>query len=264
MNTTAADAIDVNVSLGRWPFAHLGVESAGELLQQLDRHGIAQAWVGSLEGIFHRDLAGVNDRLALQCRAAADRLLAFGSINPTLPDWRHDVRRCHEQHGMRGVRIHPAQHGYKLDQPEFNDLLAEASGRNLILQLVVALEDERTQPAPGRAPRLDLTPLADLVNKFANLRLLVLNGFRALRPDEVDRLARAPAVWFDTATLEGVDGLGTVVNRIPPERLVLGSHWPLFHQQAALLKLRESSLPESVLARVRRQNAVDLLARGKH
>jgi hypothetical protein len=110
-----------------------------------------------------------------------------------------------------------------------------------------------------RVPPVDLDRLDEVVLTFTNLRLLVLNAFPSLRPDVATRLASSGRIWFDTATLEGVDGIATLIKQIGPERLTLGSHWPLFYQQAALLKLRESSLPESILRRVSRQNALDLL-----
>ncbi len=256
----ASDAIDVNFSLGVWPFAPVEVSSAQDLIAQLDRQQVDQAWVGSFDGIFHRDVAGVNQRLAQQCREAPDRLLPFGSINPMLPDWQEDVRCCHEQHAMRGVRVHPAAHGYALDRMEFGQLLADASRRGLVVQLVVSLEDERTQHPVLRIPHVELTPLEKLVRGEPSLRLVVLSAFRSLRFDEAARLAAASQVWFDIAMLEGVDRVAALVDAIGPERVLLGSHWPLFHQQAAQLKLRESSLPESVQQRVRRDNALSVLS----
>ena len=205
--------VDVNVSLFHWPFRHVGVETPQALLAQLDRLGVERAWTGSLEGVFDRDTAGVNARLAAACRQAPDRLLAFGTINPTLPDWQDDLRRCHETHEMPGVRLHPSYHGYDLRGDEVEELFAEAARRGRIVQLVVTMDDERTQHPVFRVPHVDLAPLGQLLREHSTLRVIVLNAFRSLRLDDAEDLADAGQVWFDVAMLEGVNRVAALVER---------------------------------------------------
>src|SRR5207249_2425279 len=79
--------VDTNVSLSRWPFRRLGGDETAQLVARLRQRQVAQAWAGSFDGIFHRDIAGVNARLANDCRAYGQAmLLPFGSVNPKLPD----------------------------------------------------------------------------------------------------------------------------------------------------------------------------------
>jgi predicted TIM-barrel fold metal-dependent hydrolase len=252
--------IDTNVSLGRWPFRRLPAEDAEALANRLRRGLVEQAWVGSLDGLFQRDVAGVNARLADECRNAdPERLVPFGTVNPALPDWEEDLRRCHEIHRFRGIRLHPAFHGYTLADPPFARLLTLAAGRGLVVELVVTMEDTRTQHPVFRVPSVDLGPLESLVRSISALRLVVLNAFQTISLDDAQRLAGAGEVSFEIATLEGVDRLAKLVDRVSSKRCLFGSHFPLFYLDSAALKLRETKLARDVITQIVRTNAQRLL-----
>ncbi len=252
--------VDVNVSLGRWPCRRLPLDETSALAAKLRRAGVKEAWAGSFEGVLHKDLGAVNARLAEECRKQGRGLLVpLGSVNPTLPAWEEDLCRCHEQHRMPGIRLHPNYHGYKLDDPAFARLLDLAAGCGLIVQLVVMIEDERTQPPLMRVPHVDVTPLLTLLASRPGLRVVLLNWCRGVKPALLLRLAAAGQVYFDIATLEGVGGVASLLQQVPAERVVFGSHAPFFYLESALLKLQESALSEGDLTVVRSGNARRLL-----
>jgi predicted TIM-barrel fold metal-dependent hydrolase len=254
--------IDVNVSLGHWPFRRLPLDEPGALVAALERQGVSQAWAGSFEALLHRDVAGVNLRLAADCRTfGRDRLVPFGTVNPTLPDWREDLRRCHEVHRMPGLRLYPNYHGYRLDDPRFGALLDEAAGRSRIVQIAVAMEDERTQHPLVCVPPVDLTPLVELVERRPALRVVVLNA--ALRPgsDLVKRLLETRRVWFDTAMLEGLAVVERFVAVSGSGRLLVGSHAPFYCLEAAPFKLQEATLAPADQAAIVEGNARALVQR---
>jgi predicted TIM-barrel fold metal-dependent hydrolase len=248
--------IDVNVHLSRWPFRRVPDDDPPALVQRLRAAGVTQAWAGTFDALLHRNLSDANARLADECRRHGDGLLLpFGSINPTGPDWREDLRRCVEDHGMRGIRLYPNYHGYKLDDPRFAELLDIATERRLLVQLALKMEDERTQHPLLSVAAVDPAPLADLVAARPNLRLMVLNGLGVLRGESLTKLARAGRVWFDLAMLEGVAGIAKVLTTLPQDRLVFGSHAPYFIHEAAILKLQESELPQPVREAIATENA---------
>ncbi|MBC7820411.1 MAG: amidohydrolase family protein [Planctomycetaceae bacterium] len=253
--------IDTNISLERWPFRRFADDAPDRLVAKLKARGVTQAWAGSFDGLFHRDIAAVNQRLADACRQfGSDFLKPFGTVNPVLPDWHDDLRRCQEVHKMPGLRLHPNYHGYALDDPRFAELLSLAADRGLIVQLVLSMEDERTQHMLHRVPHVDPKPLTGIVAKLPKLRLVLLNAFRLLPVLQAAEVAKAGQVWFDIAMLESVAGVAKLVEQVSHQRVLFGSHSPLFYWESAELKLIESGLPESVLRQIREGNASRILA----
>ncbi len=236
----AATLSDTNVSLFHWPFRRLPLDEPAELVTRLAVLGVGEAWAGSFEGLLHRDLDGVNRRLAAACREVRSlRLRPFGSVNPLLPDWPEDLRRCAQVHGMPGIRLHPNHHGYSLEHPEFDRLLRLAGEAGLIVQLVVATEDTRTQPPQTQVADVDLRPLPALLARHGQTRVQLLNH----RPGSITaELARQPSLWFDIARTEATDGVTRLVRLAGAERILFGSHAPFLIPEAALIRVEEGLL----------------------
>jgi predicted TIM-barrel fold metal-dependent hydrolase len=229
--------VDTNVSLFQWPFRRLPLDDPDKLVNKLRALGIAQAWVGSFEGLLHRDLAAVNQRLAAVC---ADRtvLTPIGSINPEMPGWQDDLRRCIEEHNMPGVRLHPNYHGYSLDDKRFGLLLETAASAGRFVQLAALMEDTRTQHPAMQKPDVDLAPLVRWMRAVPGARVQLLN-YRPRTP-LVDQLAEIPGIFFDTARVEGADGVPALVQRVSPSRVMFGTHAPFLIPEAALIRVHES------------------------
>ena len=253
--------IDTNVTLGRWPFRRVPLDDTPALAAKLRQHGVTQAWAGTFDGVFHKDLDAANARLAAECRKhGRGMLLPFGSVNPMLPDWEDDLQRCAGRHKMPGIRLHPNYHGYTLDDPVFAKLLSLATEHNLVVQIVADMEDERTQPPLARVPHTDCPPLTTALQSLPGARVVLLNWFRSVKTALVKQLGTA-GVCFDIATLEGVGGVANLLDQIPADRVLFGSHAPLFYFESAVLKLKESALPAERERAVCSGNAERLLRR---
>ncbi len=252
--------VDTNVSLFQWPFRRLPLDQTSELVQKLRSHSINSAWAGSYEGLLHRDIAGVNLRLAEACQEQGGGLLVpFGSVNPLQPDWEDDLKRCHEEHLMPGIRLHPNYHGYPLDDPRFERLLQLAAERGLIVQLAAAMEDRRTQHHLLQIADVDLTPLFEILRRVPDAIVVVLN--HKATGAAFTRLVTAPNVYFDLSRVNATDGVARVMRSTPAGRFVFGTHAPFLIYEAAMIKVYESNLTEDETTAILHRNAEQVISR---
>jgi predicted TIM-barrel fold metal-dependent hydrolase len=258
---TIQDAIDVNVHLSRWPFRRLPLNETPALVGKLRSLGVKQAWAGSFDALLHRDVASVNARLVEECRAHGEGMIVpFGTVNPKLPDWEDDLRRCRVVHRMPGIRLYPNYHGYKLDDPPFAHVLEVATKAGLLVQIAVSMEDERTQHPLLRVAPVDCASLVELLPKLPAARVMLLNAVRGPRTGPASLLAKTPQVSFDIATLETTGGVATLLGHVPAERIAFGTHAPFNYPEAAVLKMTESSLEAEVAKKISSGNASRLLS----
>jgi len=253
--------IDTSVNLGRWPFRLGSSESTDSLVSRLRESGVTQAWAASYEGVFQKNLTAANSRVADECRHSEGFLVPFGAVNPLLPDWQEELRRCVDTWQMPGIRLHPNYHGYTLDAPEFAQLVALASESSLIVQLVAWMEDTRHHHRLMPVPDVNLDPLPGVLEEFPDLQFLVTNGYRSPGSRSLAQLARLPHVYFDFAKLDVYDGLAGLIENATAGRVVFGSHSPMFYFDSTRLKMQESVLSDEQLSAIAHQNAQQIMQR---
>ncbi len=254
--------VDTNVYLGNWPGREM--PQASELVTLLRGHGVREAWCGSFDALLYKDIGAVNAGLVRQCgEHGPGFLLPFGAVNPVLPDWEEDLRRCHEEFRMPGIRLHPNYQGYSLGHPAFARLLAMAAERGLLVQIAAWMEDERTQHPLLRVPMVDLARLAPVLAKVPSAKVMVLNAFISVRLAQKFLAGLKPfqQLTFDLAMQEQVAGLKVLMDAVGIERVVFGSYSPMFYFEAAAFKFSESALTPEQSAPLLSGNARRLLGK---
>jgi uncharacterized protein len=232
---TKAALVDTHVYCGHWPLRGLAVATPAQLAKSLRRTTVTQAWIGSFEGLFHKDIHGVNARLADACSSVENGLLMpVGTVNPALPDWEEDLRRCARTFGMRGIRLHPTYHGYGLDDSRVAELLRLAAKQNLFVQLVASLPVTESRMLYPRVTNADLSRLAEVVRPIRGLRLLVA-GVRVGAENRWPELGPKTFVEMNAGDLVE---LRSFAKRYSTSRVVVGSMAPLVDTTVADLAQR--------------------------
>ena len=260
--------VDTNVHVFGWPYRDLKYGETDRMVEKLRHHGITQAWAGSFEALLHKNIDGVNRRLLGACERYNGFLLPFGAVNPVWPEWEEDLRRCHEDYRMPGIRLHPSYQGYTLSAPAVQRLLALATERRLIVQIAAEMEDDRVHHPAVIAPDVDLGPLPALLRDLPQARVQLLNALQNVRGERLKPLLACPQVRFDISNLDGAGVLQKMLypssrEGIPAGRLLFGSHVPYFPVENALFKFMESQLRGADLKALLSENALRLLAGGR-
>ncbi len=251
---TRRPVVDTNVDLFGWPHRPLKYGETKALVAKLRRHGVREAWAGSYDALFHKNVASVNRRLAKECAERGEGMLVpLGTVNPAWPDWEEDLRRCDEVHGMPGIKLYPSYQNYTLDHPHFEKLLEAATERGLFVELAVAMEDERVHHPSTLVPPVDVRPLARILQRVPDARVMLVHAFRHVRGNALQAMVDETNVLFEISNLDGVGGLERILRgdhwylpvTMPADRLVFGSHAPLFPVENVCFKFVSSELTAS-------------------
>ncbi len=248
--------VDTNVSLFQWPFRRLPLDEKEALVNKLRSLGITEAWAGSFEGILHRDITGVNQRLADACEQHSE-LIPIGSINPELPGWEDDLDECVNKHNMPGIRLHPNYHSYTLDDSRFTEFLKRSTAAGVFVQVAASMEDTRTQHPKLQVPDVDLSPLPEAMKSVPGATVQILNYNS--RPPLLAKLAATPGVFFEISRVDGTDGIAKLLKSASPDRVMVGTHAPFFIPESVLIRILESNLSKDDLRLLLSDNVKQLL-----
>jgi predicted TIM-barrel fold metal-dependent hydrolase len=256
--------IDVNAYLGHFAFRRLRHNTSESLLTLMDAKKIDRAVVSSASAITYRNAQSGNEDMDSEVRGHGDRLTPFAVINPTYVGWEDDLKVCHEKFGMRGLRLYPGWHNYKLSDPRCLELVRAAAARDLIVSIPIRVEDRRERSWLVDVPDLTLDDVAGLIRTCPEARFLLLNGIGYARSP----LGRAdiglPANYRIeisrlTALIE--NEIGQLLQSLGPDRLVFGTGTPFNYPDPALLKVEVSTATPEQKEMILWRNAAAWLSR---
>ena len=259
--------VDTNVYLGSYAFRQLRHNTAAALLGLMNEKGIDKAMVSNPSAITYRNVQPANEELFAAVKPHRDRLIPFAVINPFYSGWRDDLKTCHEEFGMKGLRLYPKWHNYALSDRCLLDLIHEATERNMVVSIPIRVEDYRQKSWLVDVPDIPLGEIVDLVKTVPRARFILLNGAGYTGSPLGKKDNDLPAnYWIEISRLSAVlaNEMGTLVSRLGAERVVFGSGMPFKYPDPSLVKLEVFDAPAEVKERIRSGNSLKLLepARG--
>lgn len=235
--------IDVNTSLGHYPFRQLPQRTADELVRLMDRNGLDRAVVSSLHAVFYRDAQRGNEELMAATRVHGGRFVPVATVNPAYVGWDRDLAQCVQEWKVKAVTLVPEHHGYSLTDDRGRAALARIAEYGVPVVLRQRFEDRRQRHAWDKAEDLDQKTLLAIAGAHPTLKLLLVNwlGLDGARLAEAGLKGRVlidiarPHVVFRKDVLRLIDTLGA-------DAVAFGSHLPFEYVAPSLIKLANLQL----------------------
>lgn len=253
--------IDLNASVGHYPFRGLRHRTAEEVVGLLDRQGIDRAVVTSLHAVFYRDAHRGNEELFAEASRHAGRLVPVATVNPRYVGWERDLAEAVEAWGSRAIALWPEHHGYKLQDEPGRAALAAVAARGLPVLLTQRLEDRRQRHRWDQAEDLTMAALLDAAAAHPTLHFLLVNwaGLDGARLAAAGLKGRC---LIDFARLQVVfrREVPKLIETLGVEAVAFGSHLPFDYVGPALVKLANlEGLPRADYEKIAGRNAARFL-----
>ena len=243
--------IDINVSYGAWPFQRFRHTTLAELSGLLRAEGIEQAFVSHVGGVFHPDPDPYNLEL-IEEASRLDGIVPVPVINPAFPGWRQRLDNYLSLIELRAVKLHPNYHRYRLDSEEVASLVRYLCEIDIPLFLQMRMEDERMRYAGLDVVGLSVDDIVAFHNRHPDLLLVCLNAYLP----EARRIGReAQGVFVDTAFTEWMFTMELMLEDLPPERILFGSHAPFLYIKAGADKLVKAPIEAGIKQQIGHRNA---------
>jgi uncharacterized protein len=231
--------IDVNCSLGNWPFAPFQIRDADALARHLQGEAVDAALVSSVDALFVADPSDHNSRL-LNALLPHENLYPVPVLNLRTRTWQRELGAYEREPTVRAVKIHPNYHNYEVRDPEVTELAAALIEAGLPLIVALRVADERLHDPRVQVPGVPVDQVAELARFHPRLPVVCTNAYRS----EIVRANGPENLYFDIAFAEYYKTVRSLAAHVPVTNLLFGSHTPFFVTRAASMKVAWCELPE--------------------
>lgn len=232
---------DCNCFSGNWPFHKVRYNTVAKIAQLHKRCGIEGGIISSCEAVFYQD--PYEAELSLSKELVGTNYSHAMTLNPTLPGWKDDLRRCVEVLGVKAVRLVPGYHGYTLADDLIEEVCAALRQYSLPLILTLRIEDERTTWMIN--PRfIPVTEVKTFLETYTDIPTLVANVRINESADLAPVFETRQNLFIDTAGF--MRGLFPVDTAYPyvKGQMVFGSNAPMSEMQSLTILVETAILSQ--------------------
>jgi uncharacterized protein len=221
---------DCCAHVGAWPHRNIGV-GAAELARMLGSFEVSQIFAGRLEALWLENPQDAN-RLPAEKN---DAVTIVPVLDPTVATWSEELARLVRTGALRIVRLYPNYGSYTLEQAD--PLLAALAKRGIVAQIHVRMEDLRRQHPRAVVPDVPVKAVADAAERHPELKVLLSGASTPELRTLADRASKLRNLWADSSQADGCGAVGALLKTPWRERLLFGSHVPLFIPYSAVARV---------------------------
>lgn len=185
------------------------------MLKTMDKYEVESAWISSLSSMVKDPVEG-NKRLYNFCRGNTERFKPFYSFNPNLPldTMKDEIRRCKEDYGAKGMKIHSWLSGFSVS----TEVMYILSGMCSDYNLPILFHD-------GTPPYCDPLQIASLGEIHPNLKIILGHaGISDMHHDAI-RAAKKNKNIYLCFCCTPVGDIEDVTRKIDEDRLFFGTDY---------------------------------------
>jgi hypothetical protein len=238
--------IDFHVHLpGPWAGMAIPVQTGEHMLAIAERVGVLRLVVF---GAIHPDLRATNDAVAAFMRRYPERVVGFATLNPYQFDMVAEARRCFDELGLKGVKLHSMHEGPHSPRP--------MSSYRKEWERLFAFLAERKGPVIYHGVVSE-----EMVRAFPEVPFVMAHGVGEVQA--MERLQDCPNFHVDTASTQNPAwAIRRAVSILGPKRVLWGTDAPLDDFAQRLGVVLDSGLEEEAIRHVLGLNAARLLQIG--
>ena len=247
--------IDCNASCGSWPSSPFPATSPAEAREALTAYGVERIYLASLDSAWCRNPLLPNARLLADTETLRD-VSPVPTLDPTVHTWRDHLAEVGRTGRVRMVRLLPQYGPYNL--AETDEMLDELRQLGMVVQIQTRLDDPRRHHPLAQVPDFPAADIVKAARRHPSLAIVIggarFGELRALAGEILEH----NLLYADTSQCDGMDALAVLCEEGLRDRLLYGSHFPLFEIIAGLRRVVDD-LDEDTAAGILGGNAKGIL-----
>jgi hypothetical protein len=251
---------DASAWVGMWPFTMSAPTSLPELVASLQAVGISGAAVSPIASVLGPEPSTANMALIAEARSVPNDFDArvVPVIDPSLPGWEGDLDAALVAGSdlIGAVKIVPNHHGYEVDREAAVALAQAVAGAGLGLCLQMRMLDERAHHPLMKVPGVPIDGVVRLSAAVPELRILACGIYQS----ELAAIVPAGNVSVELSSVESGDVLTNAIQAVGAERLMLGTHAPVYYPAAGVAKVANTAFEGDVTTQIGQANAAGFFA----
>jgi len=225
--------LDLNAWVGRWPFQPV----AGDfnlLRRSLADVGVDRIFASPLDAVWCRNPHRYNEML-YRGASTTDNVWPVPILDPTVATWPKELDRATRELRARFVKLVPRVSAYELTIAD--ELLAAVAAQGLGVIVQTRMEDPRRQHPLAQVADLPMSDIVEAAERHPHLTVIAGGPRTGEVLGQANRLMDLPNCYADTSQCDGVDALLQLAEAGLVEKLVFGSHAPMFIPHSAVSRV---------------------------